>query len=96
MICLILDGGNIYLRLLQKPDVDDFCVWYSDGHVTRFIGMNPLSQDSVKTLFNWILTDPNGVYFSIIKKDFMDHSTVSMDYFMVQKSILVQIYTIHG
>jgi RimJ/RimL family protein N-acetyltransferase len=66
---LILDGENIYLRLLQKSDVDDFCAWYSDGHVTRFIGMNTLSQDTAKTLFNWILTDQNGVYFSIIKKD---------------------------
>lgn len=66
---MILDGENIYLRLLQKSDVDDFCVWYSDEHVTRFIGMKPLSQEKAKALFDRLLTDPNGVYFGIIKKD---------------------------
>lgn len=66
---MILDGKKIYLRFLQKSDVDEFCVWYSDRQVTRLIGIKPLSQDQATTRFNSLLTDPNGVYFGIIKKD---------------------------
>ncbi len=65
---MIIEGEIIFLRLLQKKDVEDFSEWYRDEQVTRFVGMNPLSQDRANALFNYLLTDPNGTYFGIIKK----------------------------
>lgn len=66
---LILEGERIYLRNLMESDVDNFCGWYSDGQVTRFLGMKPLSRDKAKAMFNQLLNDPDGIYFGIIRKD---------------------------
>ena len=69
VLSLIIDGEKLYLRLLQKEDVEEFYTWYSDAQITRFVGMKPLSQDRAKTLFYYLLNDPNGIYFGIVKKD---------------------------
>lgn len=66
---MILDGENVYLKVLTESDVDDFCVWYSDGQVTRFIGVKPLPRSVAKTFFNRMLTESNGVYCGIFKKN---------------------------
>jgi len=66
---LVLEAERIYLRPLQEFDVEDFSLWYSNGHVTRFLGMKALPRDKAKTRFNQLLNDPNGIYFGIIKKD---------------------------
>lgn len=65
---LILEGERIYLRPLQKSDYQDFCLWYSDNEVTKFLGMKPLSKDEARSLFNRSLKDPNGVYFGVTIK----------------------------
>lgn len=67
---MILDGEYIYLKSLQQSDFENFCRWYSDGQVTKFIGTTPLSRDKLKALFNQLLSDSKGVYFGIIKKDY--------------------------
>lgn len=66
---LVLEGEDILLRPLQESDVEAFCAWYSDGQVTRFLGMKPLPLEKAKALFNRLLTNPNGVYFGIVKRD---------------------------
>jgi len=65
---LVLESKRIYLRPLQKSDVGDFSLWYSESHVTRFLGMKPLPRDEAKALFNQLLDDPHGTYFGIIEK----------------------------
>ncbi|MCW4019667.1 MAG: GNAT family N-acetyltransferase [Candidatus Bathyarchaeota archaeon] len=67
-IVLILDGEGVYLRPLQESDGETFPAWLSDGQVTRFLGMQPLTRRRAKALFDQLLNDPNGVYFGIIKK----------------------------
>jgi RimJ/RimL family protein N-acetyltransferase len=66
---LILEGEHVHLRPLQKQDFEAFCAWYGDDQVTRLLGMEPLSKDKAKIMFNQLLNDQNGVYFGIIKKD---------------------------
>jgi len=66
---VVLHGEHVRLRPLQEQDLEAFCKWYSDGQVTGFLGMKPLSRDPAKTMFNESLNDPNGVYFGMIKKD---------------------------
>ncbi len=65
----ILNGERVYLRPLQESDSESFCVWYNDEQVTRYLGMKPLSGEKAKAAFNQMLSDPDGVYFGIIKKD---------------------------
>ena len=69
VINLRLYGEKVNLKDLTESNVDDFCAWYSDGEVTRFIGIKPLPRNKAKTLFNRMLTESNSVYFGIIKKD---------------------------
>ena len=69
VIGVILNGERIYLRPLQESDLIEFCEWYSDDQVTKFLGMKPLSEEKAKAMLNQLLNDPNGVYFGIIKKD---------------------------
>jgi len=64
----IIEGERIYLRPLQELNSEDFCAWFSDKGVTRFLGMEPLSRDEARALFNRLLNDPKGVYFAIIRK----------------------------
>ncbi len=64
-----LDGEGVYLRPLRESDVEDFCAWFSDEQVTRFLGMEPLSEDRAKELFDQVLNDPSGVYYGIVKRD---------------------------
>lgn len=64
-----LYGEKVNLKVLTESDFDDFCAWYSDSEVTRFIGIKPLPRNKAKTIFNRMLTESNSVYFGIIKKD---------------------------
>jgi RimJ/RimL family protein N-acetyltransferase len=66
---LIVEGERIYLRPLRKSDSEDFCLWYNDNDVTRFLGKKLLSKGMAGGLFNRSLKDPNGVYFGIIRKN---------------------------
>ena len=65
----VLYGENVYLRPLQKGDAQDFVSWFGDIEVTRFLGMEPLTQNKATTWFNGLLRDSTGKYFGIVKRN---------------------------
>ncbi len=66
---LVLNGEHTYLRPLRESDSEYFRVWDDDEQVTLYLGMKPLPKEKAKTIFNQFLSDPDGVYFGIIKRD---------------------------
>lgn len=69
VMSLVLNGEDTHLRPLRESDSEYFCVWDNDEQASLYLGMKPLSKEKAKTVFNQFLSDPDGVYFGVIKRD---------------------------
>ena len=63
----MIEGSNVSLRRLLESDVKEYCRWYGDAVVTRFLCMRPLSRERAEASFNQMISIPAGEYFGITK-----------------------------
>jgi RimJ/RimL family protein N-acetyltransferase len=65
-----LYGSRIYLRPMEKDDLDCLRTWNNDPEVRRLIGeVHPMSSAGAEDFFARAKDDPNRVWFVIVQKE---------------------------
>lgn len=65
-----LNGSRVYLRPMEKDDLDCLKTWNNDPEVRKLIGeVHPMSSAAVEDFYMRLKDDPQRVWFVIVQKE---------------------------
>ena len=66
---MVIRGNSIYLRPMDRSDVNDFVRWHNDVEIMALFFLTEAGSDEYwSEWFNKTLKSPSAIYLGIVKK----------------------------